>query len=192
NYSDEWKDEAKKRGLDCEACVPIMYDANLTKQSMDMFIRTKVYTEREMESRTEVRWDLYTKKVQIESRVLADLSMNHILPIVLEYQTMLISNVQGMKNLFGADEFKKLAARRIELISEISKRVDIIEKKVNEMVEARKVANLIESDREKALSYATTIFPFFDEIRYHIDKLELIVDNEKWPLPKYRELLFIR
>jgi len=192
NYSDEWKAEAKKRGLDCEASVPLIYDAYLTPQSMEMFKTAKVYNDREMEGRTEVRWDLYTKKVQIESRVLGDLTMNHILPTVLEYQTMLINNVQGLKNLFSAEEYKTLASRRLELIKEISERVDIVENKVNEMIEARKVANTIETEREKALAYANVIFPFFDEIRYHIDKLELIVDNEKWPLPKYRELLFIR
>jgi glutamine synthetase len=192
NYSDEWKVEAKKRGLDCEASVPLIYDAYLTPQSMEMFKTAKVYNDREMEGRTEVRWDLYTKKVQIESRVLGDLTMNHILPTVLEYQTMLINNVQGLKNLFSAEEYKTLASRRLELIKEISERVDIVENKVNEMIEARKVANTIETEREKALAYANVIFPFFDEIRYHIDKLELIVDNEKWPLPKYRELLFIR
>jgi len=192
NYSDEWKAEAKKRGLDCEASVPLIYDAYLTPQTMEMFRTAKVYNDREMEGRTEVRWDLYTKKVQIESRVLGDLTMNHILPTVLEYQTMLINNVQGLKNLFSAEEYKTLASRRLELIKEISERVDIIENKVNEMIEARKVANTIETEREKALAYANVIFPFFDEIRYHIDKLELIVDNEKWPLPKYRELLFIR
>ena len=192
NYSDEWKAEAKKRGLDCEGCVPLIYDAYLSPQSMELFRTANVYNDREMEGRTEVRWDLYTKKVQIESRVLGDLTMNHILPTVLEYQTMLINNVQGLKNLFSADEYKGLASRRLELIKEISERVDIIENKVNEMIEARKVANLIEVEREKALAYATVVFPFFDEIRYHVDKLELIVDNEKWPLPKYRELLFIR
>jgi len=192
NYSDEWKAEAKKRGLDCEASVPLIYDAYLTPQTMEMFRTAKVYNDREMEGRTEVRWDLYTKKVQIESRVLGDLTMNHILPTVLEYQTMLINNVQGLKNLFSAEEYKTLASRRLELIKEISERVDIVENKVNEMIEARKVANTIETEREKALAYANVIFPFFDEIRYHIDKLELIVDNEKWPLPKYRELLFIR
>jgi len=192
NYSDEWKAEAKKRGLDCEASVPLIYDAYLTPQTMEMFKTAKVYNDREMEGRTEVRWDLYTKKVQIESRVLGDLTMNHILPTVLEYQTMLINNVQGLKNLFSTEEYKTLASRRLELIKEISERVDIVENKVNEMIEARKVANTIETEREKALAYANVIFPFFDEIRYHIDKLELIVDNEKWPLPKYRELLFIR
>ncbi|NWJ50226.1 MAG: glutamine synthetase III [Bacteroidetes bacterium] len=191
-YSDEWKVEAEKRGLDCESCVPLIYDAYVSEQSRELFKRAKVYNDREMEARTEVRYELYVKKVQIEARVLGDLAMNHILPTVLEYQTMLISNAQGLKNLYSAEDFKVLASRRLELIKEISERVDIIENKVNEMVEARKLANNIEVEREKALAYANVIFPFFDEIRYHIDKLELIVDNEKWPLPKYRELLFIR
>jgi glutamine synthetase len=191
-YSDEWKVEAAKRGLDCEAIVPLIYDAYLTPQSRELFKRANVYTDIEMEARTEVRHELYSKKIQIEARVFSDLAMNHILPTVIEYQAMLINSTQGLKNLYDAEEYGKLAARRLKLIREISDHVEIIEDKVNEMIAARKSANTIEDAREKALAYATVIFPFFDEIRYHIDKLELIVDNEKWPLPKYRELLFIR
>jgi glutamine synthetase len=192
NYSDEWKAEAAKRGLDCEAVVPLIYDAYLTPQSRELFKRANVYNDIEMEARNEVRNDLYAKKVQIEARVFSDLAMNHILPTVIEYQSMLIDSTQGLKNLYNAEEFKILASRRLKLIKEISEHIEIIEDKVNEMLEARKQANTIEDAREKALAYATEIFPFLDEIRYHIDKLELIVDNEKWPLPKYRELLFTR
>jgi glutamine synthetase len=191
-YSEEWKVEAAKRGLDYEAIVPLIYDAYLSPQSRELFKRANVFTDIEMEARTEVRNDLYTKKVQIESRVLSDLAMNHILPTVIEYQAMLIDSTQGLKNLYSAGEYDLLASRRLKLIKEISDHIENIEDKVNEMLEARKLANLIEDAREKALAYATKIFPYFDEIRYHIDKLELIVDNEKWPLPKYRELLFIR
>jgi glutamine synthetase len=191
-YSEEWKLEAEKRGLDCEAIVPLIYDAYLTPQSRELFKRANVYTDVEMEARTEVRHELYSKKVQIEARVLSDLAMNHILPTVIEYQAMLISSTQGMKNLYEASEYTTLSARRLKLIKEISEHVEKIEDKVSEMIEARKQANNIEDAREKAIAYATVIFPFFDEIRYHIDKLELIVDNEKWPLPKFRELLFIR
>ncbi len=191
-YSDEWKVEAAKRGLDCEAIVPLIYDAYLTPQSRELFKRANVYTDIEMEARTEVRNELYAKKIQIEARVLSDLAMNHILPTVIEYQAMLISSTQGLKNLFDAEEYNQLASRRLKLIKEISEHVENIENKVSEMIEARKLANTVEDVREKAIDYATKIFPYFDEIRYHIDKLELIVDNEKWPLPKYRELLFIR
>ncbi len=192
NYSAEWKLEAAKRGLDCEALVPLIYDAYLSPQTRELFKRSNVYTDIEMEARTEVRFELYAKKVQIEARVLSDLVMNHILPTVIEYQAMLISSTQGMKNLYPDEEYQVLAARRLKLIIEISKHIGNIEDKVSEMIDARRKANMIEDTREKALAYATVIFPFFDEIRYHVDKLELIVDNEKWPLPKYRELLFIR
>ncbi|MFA5972295.1 MAG: glutamine synthetase III [Lentimicrobiaceae bacterium] len=191
-YSEEWKEEAAKRGLDFEAIVPLIYDAYLTPQTRELFKRANVYTDIEMEARTEVRNELYAKKVQIEARVLSDLAMNHILPTVIEYQAMLIDSTQGMKNLYSDEEYQVLAARRLKLIIEISKHVGNIEDKVSDMIEARKKANTIENAREKALAYATVIFPYFDEIRYHIDKLELIVDNEKWPLPKYRELLFNR
>ena len=151
-----------------------------------------MYTDIEMEARTEVRHDLYSKKIQIEARVLNDLAMNHILPTVIGYQAMLINSTQGMKNLYSPEDYGVLSARRLKLIKEISAHVDAIEDKASNMLEARKQANLIEDAREKAIVYATVIFPYFDQIRYHIDKLELIVDDEKWPLPKYRELLFIR
>jgi len=191
-YSDEWKEEAALRGLDCESVVPLMYDAYLTPQTRELFKRANVYTDIEMEARTEVRHELYVKKIQIEARVLSDLAMNHILPTVVEYQAMLISSTQGLKNLYAEEEYNILASRRLKLIKEISEHIEFIEVNVSEMLEARKQANVVEEARERALAYATIIFPYFDEIRYHIDKLELIVDNEKWPLPKYRELLFIR
>jgi len=191
-YSDEWKIVAAARGLDCEALVPLIYDAYLTPQSRELFKSANVYTDVEMEARTDVRHELYVKKVQIEARVLNDLAKNHILPTVIEYQAMLISSTQGLKNLYSSDEYNTLASRRLKLIKEISQHVEAIEGYVSEMNEARKHANTIEEARERALEYATKIFPYFDLIRYHIDKLELIVDNEKWPLPKYRELLFIR
>lgn len=191
-YGDAWKTEATRRGLDCEAIVPLIYDAYLTPLTRELFKKANVFTDIEMEARTEVRNELYSKKIQIEARVLSDMAMNHILPTVIEYQAMLISSTQGLKNLYIDEEYQVLAARRLKLIKEISKHIGSIEDNVNDMVEARKKANIIEDAREKALAYATVIFPYFDEIRYHIDKLELIVDNEKWPLPKYRELLFSR
>jgi len=191
-YSEEWKAEAARRGLDCEAVVPLIYDAYLSTQTRELFKRANVYNDVEMEARTEVRHELYSKKIQIEARVLSDLAMNHILPTVIEYQAMLIDSTQGLKNLYSDEDYIVLASRRLKLIKEISEHIEIVETKVSEMVEARKQANTIEDARDRALAYATVIFPYFDEIRYHIDKLELIVDNEKWPLPKYRELLFVR
>jgi glutamine synthetase len=149
-------------------------------------------TERENEARTHIRWDYYTKRVQIEARVMGDLVMNHIVPVAIRYQSELILNVKGLKELFGEKEYKELAGARLELIKSISYHVSYIKAKVAEMIEARKVANKIEGEREKAMEYATKIFCYLDDIRYHVDKLELIVDDEYWPLPKYRELLFIR
>ncbi|NVO18911.1 MAG: glutamine synthetase III [Bacteroidetes bacterium] len=191
-YSDEWKEEAAKRGLDCESSVPRVFDAYLTPQSQELFTRTKVFTHVEMEARAEVRLELYIKKVQIESRVLGDLVSNHILPTVLEYQSMLIENVTGLKALYSEADFKLLSARRLAQIKDISAAVEKIEKLLEEMVITRKDANKVEEARERAILYAEKIFPYFEEIRYHVDKLELIVDNKRWPLPKYRELLFIR
>ena len=191
-YSDEWKEEASKRGLDCEACVPLVYDAYLTPQSRELFKRANIYTDVEMEARSEVRHELYIKKMQIESRVLGDLAKNHILPTVIEYQTMLIDNVTGMKGLFSSDDYSTLSSRRLLQIKEISAAVESIEKLIIEMVDSRKLAKKIENARERAIHYATKVFPYYDLIRTHIDRLELVVDNKRWPLPKYRELLFIR
>jgi glutamine synthetase len=191
-YSDEWKAEAAKRGLDCEASVPLMYDAYLTPQSRELFKRANIFTDVEMEARSEVRLELFIKKIQIESRVLSDLANNHILPTILEYQSMLIENVTGLKGLYDSDEFKILSKRRLIQIKDISTAVETIERLMNEMVNERKNANKIEDARERAIHYSEKVFPYFEEIRTHIDKLELIVDNKRWPLPKYRELLFIR
>ncbi|MBP9637405.1 MAG: glutamine synthetase type III, partial [Bacteroidaceae bacterium] len=190
-YSDEWKVEAAKRGLDCETSAPIIFDNYLKPESIEMFARTGVMTEKELEARNEVKWETYTKKVQIESRVLGDLALNHIIPVATEYQSCLINNVYKMNSILP-EEGTELSSGNIELIKEISRHSSFIKEHVDLMVEARKVANKIESEREKAIAYHDTIFPLLDEIRYHIDKLELIVDNSMWTLPKYRELLFIR
>ncbi|MBK7214992.1 MAG: glutamine synthetase III [Bacteroidales bacterium] len=191
-YSEEWKAEAAKRGLDCEASVPKMYHAYLTEQSRELFRKTNVFTDVEMEARSEVRMELFIKKIQIEARVLSDLTVNHILPTVVEYQSRLIENVNGLKSLYSAEDFKALSGRRLAQIKDISLAVETVEKLVSEMVEARKAANRIDDVDERAIAYSDKVFPFLEEIRYHVDKLELIVDNERWPLPKYRELLFIR
>ena len=191
-YSDEWKEEAARRGLDCETSVPVIFDNYLKPETIAMFEATGVMTKKELEARNEVKWETYTKKIQIEARVLGDLAMNHIIPVATQYQTDLINNVYKMQSLFPAEKAAKLSAKNLELIEEIADRTAFIKEHVDAMVEARKVANKIESEREKAIAYHDTIVPALEEIRYHIDKLELIVDNQMWTLPKYRELLFIR
>ena len=191
-YSDEWKAEAARRGLDCETSVPVIFDNYLKESSVRMFESTGVMTRKELEARNEVKWETYTKKIQIEARVLGDLAMNHIIPTATRYQTSLIDNVYKMKDLFPADKASALSSRNLEIIEDIANRTNVIKEKVDEMVEARKVANKIESEREKAIAYHDKIVPMLEAIRYHIDKLELVVDDQIWTLPKYRELLFIR
>ena len=191
-YSEEWKAEAAKRGLDCETSCPVIFDNYLKEESVKMFEATGVMTKKELEARNEVKWETYTKKIQIEARVLGDLSMNHIIPVATEYQGKLIDNVFKMRQLFPADKAEELTSENSKLIEEISERTIFIANHVKAMVEARKVANKIENEREKAVAYHDNIAPMLEEIRYHIDKLELIVDNQMWTLPKYRELLFIR
>jgi glutamine synthetase len=190
-YSDEWKAEAKRRGLDCETSVPLVYDNYLSKQSVELFETIGVLSERELHARNEVKWETYTKKIQIEARVLGDLSINHIIPVATKYQTMLLDNVYKLRGVFSEKEAEELNKDDIALIVDIAKHISGIKTNVDAMVEARKVANKIENVREKAIAYHDTVLPYFDVIRYHIDKLELIVDNQMWPLPKYRELLFI-
>ncbi len=192
NYSEEWKKEAARRGLSNISTTPEALDAYLTKEAMNLFKSLGIFNDREIEARTEVQYENYTKKVQIEARVLGDLAINHIVPTAVKYQTILIENVKGLKELFGEDEYRNLAGGRLELIKTISEHITVIKTKVNDMIETRKVANIVEDSREKAYKYAETVAPFLDEIRYHIDKLELVIDDEIWPLPKYRELLFTR
>ena len=181
-YSEEWKAEAARRGLDCETSVPLIFDAYLKDSSVRMFESTGVMTRKELEARNEVKWEMYTKKIQIEARVLGDLTMNHIIPMATKYQSSLIDNVYKMRELFPADKAAHLSSKNMEIIKE----------KVDERVNARKIANKIESEREKAIAYHDRIVPMMEAIRYHIDKLELVVDDQIWTLPKYRELLFIR
>ncbi len=191
-YSEEWKAEAARRGLDCETSAPKIFDAYLKDSSIEMFKRTGVLSEVELKARNEVKWEMFTKKIQIESRVLGDLAINHILPVATRYQSMLVDNVVKLKSLFEGVKGADIVAPDLETIEKISKHMVAIKHKVQEMINARKVANKIEDEREKAIAYHDNVQPKMDEIRYHIDKLELLVDNEMWPLPKYRELLFIR
>ena len=191
-YSDEWKAEAAKRGLNCETSVPVIYDAYTTPESVKMFESLGVFSKRELEARNEIKWETYTKKIQIEARVLGDMAINNIIPVATRYQSLLLDNVYKMTQVYGKNEALKLASTDSDLIREISERIAKIESLTAELVEARKVANQIEAEREKAIAYHDTVVPFFDKIRYEIDKLEMIVDDEMWTLPKYRELLFIR
>lgn len=191
-YSDEWVAEAEKRGLDTEKSCPVIFDRYLDDASIKMFESMGVMKENELKARNEVKWETYTKKLQIEGRVLGDLSMNHIIPVATHYQSQLAKNVENMMAIFGAEEGKKLSERNLKIIKEIAERTSIIEKGVEDLVNARKVANKIEDAREKAVAYHDTVESKFQPIRYQIDKLELVVADELWTLPKYRELLFIR
>ncbi|WP_106830486.1 glutamine synthetase III family protein [Parabacteroides pacaensis] len=191
-YSDEWKEEAARRGLDCESSVPLQYDAYLKPEVVNMFAATGVLSEKELEARNEVKWEIYIKKVQIEARVLGDLSLNHIIPVVIRYQTVLLENITRLKDTFGDVDYEELSAEPRRLIRKIAGHINAVTKMVDEMVEARKKANRISDLRTKAIAYHDTVAPYLDEIRNHIDDLELMVDNQMWPLPKYRELLFIR
>jgi glutamine synthetase, type III len=191
-YSEEWKKEAKERGLDCETSCPLIFDRYLDDATVQMFESMNVMNLHELKARNEIKWETYYKKLQIEARVLGDLCLNHIIPVATKYQSALVDNVYKIQQTFPADRAKELCAYNVNLIEKINKHLNFIAENVDLMVEERKKANKIESEREKAIIYHDKIEPFFDNIRYHIDKLELIVEDETWPLPKYRELLFIR
>lgn len=190
-YSDEWVEEAAKRGLDVEKSCPIIFDRYLDESSVKMFESLNVMEKKELEARNEIKWDTYTKKIQIEARIFGDMAINHIIPVATRYQSALIDNVHKVIDIFG-DEAASLSDNNMMIIKEISMRTKTIRTDVTKMIEARKVANKIENEREKAIAYHDTVAPMLESIRYEIDKLELIVDDEMWPLPKYRELLFIR
>lgn len=191
-YSDEWKQEAARRGLDCETNVPLLFDRYLTPESIELFSRTCVLNEVELHSRCEVKWETYTKKIQIEARVLGDLAVNHVLPTVGRYESQLLDKVYKVKSIFTPEKAEKIAAQDIATIEFIAETACEIKRKCDEINEARRVANTIDHEREKALQYHDTVTPLLDEIRRLCDRLELVVDDEMWPLPKYRELLFIR
>ncbi len=191
-YSDEWVEEAQKRGLDVEKSCPKIFERYLDDESIKMFESLGVMTKKELEARNEVKWETYTKKIQIEARVLGDLSMNHIIPVATRYQTQLLQNISNMAVVFPIDTADKLSGRNKKIIEEIAERTSEIERMVDELVNARRQANKIEDEHLKAIAYHDTVEPWLDDIRYQIDKLELIVDDSLWPLPKYRELLFIR
>ena len=196
-YSDEWVKEAEKRGLDVEKSCPIIFEHYLDDSSVKMFESTKVMNRKELEARNEVKWEMYVKTVQIEARVLGDLAMNHIIPVATHYQSKLIKNVQGIKEIFSSSLFntekaERLSARNMKLIEEIAERTEKIEQLVEELTDARRVANRIQDIHQRAISYHDTVCPHMESIRRETDKLEMIVEDGLWTLPKYRELLFIR
>ncbi len=191
-YSAEWHKEAKRRGLSNIASVPESISTFLTAKSRSVLVGSGVFTDKEIESRVEVEYEKFTKKVQIEARVLGDLAINHIVPTAITYMSTLIENVKGLREIFKDTEYERLAGPRKEMIIVISDHISNIKRLVNEMIEERKKANVITDSYKMALAYESKVKPYMDEIRSHIDKLELIVDNEIWPLPKYRELLFTR
>ena len=191
-YSEEWVKEAARRGLDVEKSCPVIFEHYLDDSSVQMFEDTKVMNRKELEARNEVKWEMYVKTVQIEARVLGDLAMNHIIPVSTHYQSQLIKNVQGMKSVFSSDKAERLSARNMKLIEEIAERTEKIEQLVEDLTEARRVANRIQDIHQRAIQYHDTVCPHMENIRNEIDKLEMIVEDGLWTLPKYRELLFIR
>ena len=191
-YSEERVKEAARRGLDVEKSCPVIFEHYLDDTSVQMFEATKVMNRKELEARNEVKWEMYVKTVQIEARVLGDLAMNHIIPVSTHYQSQLIKNVQGMKDVFPYDKAERLSARNMKLIEEIAERTEKIEQLVEDLTEARRVANRIQDIHQRAIQYHDTVCPHMESIRREIDKLEMIVEDGLWTLPKYRELLFIR
>ena len=194
-YSDEWRVEAAKRGLDCEGSTPLVYDRYLDAASVTMFERMNIMTKAELEARNEIKWETYFKKVQIESRVLGDICMNHIIPVATKYQSVLVDNILKIQNCFPAEKATELTVYNVGLVEKINHHAHMIVTKVNEMIETRKRINRITDVRERAIAYHDEVAPYIDgpqSIRQHIDELELIVEDDMWTLPKYRELLFIR
>jgi glutamine synthetase len=192
-YGEEWVKEAKKRGLSNIKTTPDALGAFVSKQTIELFERQNILSEREQHARYDIYLETYTKKIQIESRVIGDLSLNHIIPTALKYQSTLIENVRGLKEISSAADFKKLAQIQLDIISEISEHISVIKTKVDEMTEARKKANALTDVKKQAIDYCEKVKEaYFETIRYHVDKLELLVDDESWPLPKYRELLFTK
>ncbi|WP_274476276.1 glutamine synthetase III family protein [Mangrovimonas aestuarii] len=190
-YSEEWEKEAEKRGLSNNKTTPEALKVKISDKALSLFEEMGVMSKVESEARYEIEMEEYVLRIQIEARTLGDIARNHIVPTAVRYQNTLIENVSGLKNIFG-DGFKSVASEQITLIETISKHIEAINSNVTKLIEARKVANKIENIEEKAHAYCFEVKPLFDDIRYHCDKLELLVDDELWPLTKYRELLFTR
>ncbi|MCQ2112974.1 MAG: glutamine synthetase III [Bacteroidaceae bacterium] len=191
-YSDEWKEEAQRRGLDCENSTPIVFDRYLDDRTVRMFEEQHVMNRLELEARNEIKWETYIKKIQIEARIFGDICMNHIVPVVTRYQTQLLENVHKSMQIYGVEKARELSANNLRLIEQISEHEKYIADNAERLIEVRKVANQISEARTRAIAYHDTVAPLIESIRTHIDELETIVDDEMWPLPKYRELLFIK
>jgi glutamine synthetase len=192
NYSSDWAEEAEKRGLSNEKSTPAALRFMISKKAIDLFEKCEVLSQRELEARFDIEMENYTKKIQIESRVMGDLAKNHIIPIAIRYQNTLIENVRGLKEVLDSKTFVKLSRNQMHTIKEISEHVESIKDEVALMLDQRRIANRLEDNEEKALAYSKKVYPYLDKIRWHVDKLELMVDDELWPLPKYRELLFTK
>jgi len=192
SYSDEWIKEAAKRGLSNNRSTPEALEAFVSERTIELFKKHQVMTEKELLARFEIKLEKYTKKIQIESRVIGDLATNHILPTAIHYQNRLIENARGLKEVLDSKTFVKLSRNQLNTIKDISNHISSIKDDVEMMTEARKEANLIETVQQKAIAYKDEVKPYFEKIRYNVDKLEMLVDDELWPLPKYRELLFIK
>ena len=190
-YGEAWEKEAAKRGLSNNKNTPEALQAKISQKSIDLFSELEIMNEIEVKARYEIEMDDYSKEIQIEGRTLGDIARNHVIPTALEYQNKLIENVQGMKAIFEAD-FNEMAREQMNIIKEISNHVSQINRNVHDMIETRKKANNIEDATDRAYAYCNEVKPYFDTIRYHCDKLELIVDDELWPLTKYREMIFTR
>ncbi|MEM9545853.1 MAG: glutamine synthetase III [Bacteroidota bacterium] len=190
-YSDDWVKEAKKRGLSNLKTTPEALKAKVSKENIKLFEDHEVLNEAEAHARYEIELEEYTMRIQIEGRVLGDIATNHVIPTAIRYQNTLIENVEGLKNIFGTG-FKKLAKEQMEIIQDISMRINEIKTNVDAMIEERKKANKMTNEEKKAKAYCEKVKPYFEEIRYHCDKLEMTVDDELWPLTKYRELLFTK
>ncbi|MFT4970520.1 MAG: glutamine synthetase [Chitinophagales bacterium] len=189
NYSEEWAKEAEKRGLSNVKTTAYALDFLTTKKAKDVFIKNDIFSDVEIEARSEIFYESYTMKLQIEARTLGEMALNEILPVAVSYQNELILNVKGLKDLgMKKDSYSS----QLDLISRISTHINVIEKDVAAMIKARKEANVLDDASDKAKAYCDKVLPFFDTIRYHADKLELVVDDKLWPIPKYRELLFLK
>lgn len=191
-YSDEWVKEAARRKLPNLKDTPRALEAYCSERSIKMFESVGVMNRRELESRYQIKNEVFTKMLQIEARVLGDMALNHIIPTAIKYQNLLLENVNGLRNIMSETEFRKTAAYQLDLIKKISLHVDAIQSNVMSLVEERRKANKVEDFKKKACLYSDKVKPYFDIIRDHADELETMIDNEFWPLPKYREMLFIR
>jgi glutamine synthetase len=192
-YSSDWEKEAEKRGLSNIKTAHEAFKAYISKKTINLYERNNILNKKELYSRYEIKVCEYVQKIQIESRVLGDLAINHIIPTAIKYQNVLITSARNLKEIItNEEEFKSLTESRIETIRIISEHIKQISNKVKKMLEERKLGNKFEDCTERIKIYELKVKPLFDKIRYHIDKLELIVDDEMWPLPKYRELLFSR